>query len=82
MQLQAPFAPGFDMKRGYEPGMKITYDPKSKRVVVAFRGRITVLPDLFENEELAIAGGEHHCRLLGWNAQDKETSKRKLRSLW
>ncbi len=31
------------LKPEYETGMKVVYDPHSKRVVVSFRGRITVL---------------------------------------
>jgi len=70
------------MKSAYEPGMKISYDPVSMRVVVAFRGRITVLPQTCITEAEAIALGESHCRHFGWKAADHEKKSRKFRSLW
>lgn len=69
------------MKRSYEPGMKISYDPSSKRVVVAFRGRITVLPDTFDSEALGTEAGEFHCRSHGWSPAD-HTGKISLRTLF
>jgi hypothetical protein len=62
----------------YEPGMKITYEPRSKRVVVAFRGRITILPESCETELQAVAAGESHCRRAGWNPADPAKDGRKL----
>lgn len=71
------------MKSSYEPGMKISYDPGTKRVVVAFRGRITVLPDTAETEAAAIAAGERHCHNLGWAPSDKDSTRKKhFRSLF
>lgn len=70
------------VKSAYEPGMKLSYDETTKRVVVAFRGRIAVLPDTYENEERAIAAGELHCRRLGWNPEVREKPARKIISLF
>jgi len=63
--------------------MQITYDPSSQRAVVAFRGRITVLPETFETETLAISAGELHCRSHGWRPTDHATVHTKsLRTLF
>ncbi len=71
------------MKPTYEPGMKVTYEPRSKRVVVAFRGRITVLPDPCETEAQAVAAGEAYCRRAGWNPADPAMDGQKLlRGRW
>ncbi len=69
------------VKSSYEPGMKINYDAGSKRAVIAFRGRITVLPDTLETEAEAIAAGERHCRQLGWVPADA-VHKQHFRSLF
>lgn len=58
------------VKRTYEPGMKISYDAVSKRVIVAFRGRITVLSGTFETEAEGTEAGEFHCRTHGWKPND------------
>lgn len=50
----------------YEPGMRITYDPKTKRARVAFRGRLVELPAEFDNERDAVRAGEDHCKRNGW----------------
>lgn len=71
------------MKASYEPGMKINYDAGSKRAVVAFRGRITVLPDTLETEAEAVAAGERLCRQLGWIPTDSASGHKKhFRSLF
>lgn len=71
------------VKKPYEPGMKVTYDPASRRVVVAFRGRITVLPETYETEAQGTAAGESHCRSHGWNPGEQAHSlKRPLRTLF
>ena len=71
------------VKPTYEPGMKISYDRTSKRVIVAFRGRITVLPESYDSEENGIGAGESHCRRLGWTPQLHGKSERNtLRSLF
>jgi len=71
------------VKRAYEPGMKVTYDPSSKRVIVAFRGRITVLQEAFETEAQGVAGGELHCRALGWTPNEAAaTEKSRFRALF
>ena len=69
-------------KSEYEAGMKVFYDPLSNRVVVSFRGRITVLPDAYENETEAVAAGERHCRQNGWIPQDDETATAGVRRAW
>ena len=63
--------------------MKVTYDPASKRVVVAFRGRITVLPESYESEATGVNAGEAHCQRLGWNPeQAKVAGKKFFRSMF
>lgn len=70
------------MPQGYETGMKVTYDKLSRRVVIAFRGRITVLPGLFDNETAGIAEGEAYCRRHGWSPLEPVRTHRQLRSAW
>ena len=71
------------MKSSYEPGMKINYDARSKRVVVAFRGQIKVLPEMLDTEAEAIAAGERHCRQQGWVPADADSTRKKhFRSLF
>ncbi len=70
------------MTRAYETGMRVTYDLKSKRVIVGFRGRIVVLPDFAENEAAAIAAGEAYCRAHGWIPSEMKKSERTLRTAW
>ena len=70
------------VKPSYESGMKITYDPTSQRVVVAFRGRIKVLPDSYDTEDSGIKAGEMHCLQLGWNPQDQTKQKNTLFKSW
>lgn len=75
------------MKRGktkpeYETGMKVFYDPLSNRVVVSFRGRITVLPDVYENEADALKAGERHCRQNGWIPKNGATAQVSVRRAW
>lgn len=71
------------VKRSYEPGMKVSYDPASKRVVVAFRGKITVLPGTFETEIEGTEAGEVHCRLHGWQPSDKiHAAAKRVRSVF
>jgi hypothetical protein len=64
------------VKPSYEPGMKVTYDDTSQRVVVAFRGRITVLPGTYDTEDKGIKAGEAHCRSHGWNPLDHGKPKK------
>jgi hypothetical protein len=54
------------VKPEYESGMKIAYDDTSKRVVVAFRGRINVLPEACATHDEGVAAGERFCRNHGW----------------
>ncbi len=62
--------------------MKVTYDPTSQRVVVAFRGRITVLPGSYDTETKGIAAGETHCRGQGWKLQDHDKQKKSYLNTW
>jgi hypothetical protein len=64
------------MNPTYEPGMKITYDQTSKKVVVAFRGRITVLPEICETEEDGLKAGEKFCRGQGWKPDEQGKPKK------
>jgi hypothetical protein len=71
------------VKGNYEPGMKIKYDPTAKRVVVAFRGRITVLPESYDTELEGISAAEFHCRQRGWNPSEQgPTTRKTLTSLF
>lgn len=71
------------VKPSYEHGMKITYDPGTKRVVLAFRGRITVLPDVYETEALGAAAAELYCRSHGWKPTEQgSTGAKRLNSLF
>lgn len=46
------------MNKGYETGSKITYEPRSKTVIVNFRGRVTALPGPFDTESAAMNTAE------------------------
>ena len=70
------------VKSNYEPGMKISYYATSRRLVIAFRGRITVLPEIYEHEDAAIKAGEAHCRQLGWNPEEQGKPKRVFLRSW
>jgi hypothetical protein len=70
------------LKAIYETGMKVVYDQSSKRVVVSFRGRITVLPESFDNESDAVKAGEHYCRQNGWNPTIPKATTVSLRRAW
>lgn len=50
----------------YEPGMDIAFDPKARKVTVAFRGRVTTFPTMIEDEAEARMAAEAFCRELGW----------------
>jgi hypothetical protein len=62
--------------------MKIKYDSTSRRVVVAFRGRITVLPETYDSEEKGIKAGEAHCAQRGWKPQDHIKKKNPHLKSW
>ncbi|MHB1205519.1 MAG: hypothetical protein ACYCZX_08130 [Rhodospirillaceae bacterium] len=63
------------IKPEYETGMKVLYDPHSKRAAAFFRGRHIALPTAHEDEATAVAAGERLCRGLGWiPAQGKAKS--------
>ena len=70
------------MNSTYETGMKVNYDSTSKRVVIAFRGRITVLPGNYATEDEAVKAGELFCRTHGWVPSDPSQRKNSPRSLW
>jgi hypothetical protein len=65
----------------YEPGMRITYDERSKRVIVAFRGQLLTLPREFENEREATLAGEDYCREHGWVPRASATFGRRVLEL-
>jgi len=70
------------VKPTYEPGMKVSYDPTTHRVVVAFRGRITVIPGTYDSELRGIAAGEAHCRGQGWKPRDESQQKKSRFNSW
>jgi hypothetical protein len=57
--------------------MKITYERESRRVIVSFRGRLTVLPDLYSTREEAVSAGESYCRRQGWIANRASNAVRR-----
>jgi hypothetical protein len=69
-------------KADYETGMKVVYDRLSKRVVVSFRGRITVLPESFEQEAEAVKAGENYCKQHGWVSKNGKSRSASLRGAW
>ncbi len=69
-------------KPDYEAGMKMLYDALSRRMVVSFRGRLTVLPDAYDNEAEALKAGERHCREHGWAPQKDKRAPVALRRAW
>lgn len=62
--------------------MKVTYDPQTKRVIVAFRGRIVVLPDMADSEAAAAKAGEAYCRAHGWTPSERKKAGHTMRSAW
>lgn len=69
-------------KKEYEAGMKIIYDPESKRVIVNFRGRVQVLPGIYDSESAALNDGEQHCRHLGWQPRHGNDVRPRVQSPW
>jgi hypothetical protein len=67
------------MTSGYENGMQVTYEPRSQTVIVAFRGRLQVLPGRYVSESDGLAAGESFCRLQGWHPRKGPAA---LRSAW
>ena len=71
------------MDKGYETGMKVTFEPRSKAVIVNFRGRVTMLPETYASEAEALLAGEAFCRRNGWRpAPPRLGPPAKLRSAW
>jgi hypothetical protein len=71
------------MSNGYEPGMKVTYAPHTRTVVVNFRGRVTVLPGTYDTEGEGVRAGEGFCRQQGWRpAPPRPASRAPFRSAW
>jgi len=62
--------------------MTITYDSISKRVVINFRGRITVLPDIYGTEADGLAAAEAFCRMKGWQPKARNDEADNVRSPW
>jgi len=58
--------------------MRISYDSKSKRVTVTFRGRVSVLTGEYETEREAVKAGEDYCRRNGWNDKPAPTVGRSM----
>ena len=58
--------PPMESSGAYETGMRISYDSASKKVSVAFRGRLLTLPGEYSTMQEAVRAGEGHCRHLGW----------------
>ncbi len=56
----------------YEEGMTVFYDPVTKAVVVAFRGKTTILKGPFPDSRSGLAAGERLCKEYGWQAEDGE----------
>lgn len=54
------------MTEGYEAGMKITFEARSRLVMVRFRGRLVLLPGRYGREDEAVDAGEAFCRQQGW----------------
>ena len=52
--------------RMYEDGMQLIWDAMAKRLTVIFRGRVFLLPDVFNSQKDGIMAGEAHCKTLGW----------------
>lgn len=69
-------------KHAYEAGMRVVYDPQSRKVIVNFRGRVQVLPDFYDGEAEAVAAGELHCRHLGWRPEEYRGRQGNLHSAW
>lgn len=67
---------------GYETGMKLVYDAHTKRMVVSFRARLTVLPATYESEQEAIQAGEQFCRQHGWKPETATANHGVLRRVW
>lgn len=70
-------------RHAYETGMRITFEPRSGRVAVRFRGRLTVLPGTFGTEAEAMHAGETYCRQRGWRpGPPRPVPPAILRSAW
>jgi hypothetical protein len=63
----------------YEPGMNFTYDEKSGKVSVAFRGRIVVLSETYATENYARAAAESFCKRQGWAGKENADPRSLLR---
>ncbi len=66
------------MAKAYESGMRVLYGENSKRVTVAFRGRLTRLDGVFATEALGIRAGEEYCRQHGWGDAPGATFRRSI----
>ena len=58
----------------YEPGMRISLDPHTHKVMVAFRGRTVELPWRCDTREQAAHAGEAYCWQRGWRPSAKATA--------
>jgi hypothetical protein len=57
---------GAGVKRGYEAGMRITYDERARTVTIVFRGQTKVFTTQLPPEG-AIRAGEEYCKSMGWD---------------
>jgi hypothetical protein len=64
----------------YEPGMRIIYDPASKRVTVCFRGRSAQLDGMFMTGADAKQAGGAYCRSAGWRPESPRQFSKSLLS--
>lgn len=64
--------------RHYESGMNFTYDEKSGKVSVAFRGRVVTLQEAYASEAEARSAAESYCRRQGWKGQEKSNARSHL----
>ncbi len=69
-------------KPEYETGMKIVYDAATRRVVVSFRARVSVLPGTHDTESEAVKAGEAYCRQHGWKPDEMKSKHGALRHAW
>ena len=65
--------------RHYEPGMNFTYDEKSGKVSVAFRGRIAVLSEAYTCEDDARTAAESFCKRQGGKGKENSDPRSLLK---
>jgi hypothetical protein len=58
--------------------MKIAYDQNTRKATVAFRGKLTVLPNEFCSEAEATRAAEKYCEGQGWVREPAKDSARSI----